>query len=284
MNKPKNLCIYHGNCVDGFGAAWAVWQSHGAAASAQNWEFYPGVYQKEPPDCTDRNVFLVDFSYKRPVLERIVAVADTVTVIDHHETAKADLVPLLVDKTISGIFDMDKSGAMLTWEWFNPNVPPPWLLEHIQDRDLWKFKLPHTREIVAALFSYPYDFEIWAGLMSESRLHDLYLEGVGIERKHHRDIANLLPIVTREFWICGHKVKIANLPITMASDAGDILGKDAAFAGCYFDTPDGRKFSLRSDVLGINVADIAKTFGGGGHAKAAGFTIPWDSENKELLK
>lgn len=27
MNLIKPLCIYHGNCADGFGAAWAVWKA-----------------------------------------------------------------------------------------------------------------------------------------------------------------------------------------------------------------------------------------------------------------
>ena len=58
------LCIYHGGCDDGFAAAWCV-----RAALGDEVEFYPGVYAKEPPDATGRDVLMVDFSYKRPVLE-----------------------------------------------------------------------------------------------------------------------------------------------------------------------------------------------------------------------
>ena len=61
----KVLCIYHGGCDDGFAAAWAVRRALGADV-----EFYEGVYQTPPPDCADRDVMLVDFSYKRPVLSR----------------------------------------------------------------------------------------------------------------------------------------------------------------------------------------------------------------------
>ena len=39
------LCIYHGGCDDGFAAAWCVRKALGDG----NVEFYPGVYQKDPP-------------------------------------------------------------------------------------------------------------------------------------------------------------------------------------------------------------------------------------------
>lgn len=40
------ICIYHGNCADGFGAAWAVRKALGDI------EFYAGKYQEPPPDVT----------------------------------------------------------------------------------------------------------------------------------------------------------------------------------------------------------------------------------------
>lgn len=49
MNKV--LCIYHGNCQDGFGAAWAVRHALGEDMV----EFYPGVYQDEAPDVRGRH-------------------------------------------------------------------------------------------------------------------------------------------------------------------------------------------------------------------------------------
>ena len=56
------IVIYHSNCADGFTAAWVIWYKH------PDWEFYPGKYQEEPPDVTGREVYFVDFSYKRPVI------------------------------------------------------------------------------------------------------------------------------------------------------------------------------------------------------------------------
>jgi hypothetical protein len=100
-------------------------------------------------------------------------------------------------------------------------------------------------------------------------------QGEAIERKHFKDIAELIKVVTREFVIGGYCVPVANLPYTMTSDAGHELARGKPFAGCYWDTPQGRVFSLRSTDDGMDVSEIAKQYGGGGHKHAAGFRVPY---------
>ena len=268
------LCIYHGNCADGFGAAWVVRRRDVAPA-----EFHAGVYQDPPPDVNGRKVLMVDFSYKRPVLEKMIEQAASICIIDHHATAEADLQPLLDAGAVTGIFDTEKSGAMLTWEWFNPIRQPPQLIRHIEDRDLWRFALNGTREIQANVFSYPYDFEVWDRLMSMD-VRTLRDEGKAIERKHFKDIDELLKICTRRMNIAGHNVPVANLPYIHSSDAGHKMAEGEPFAACYMDTPEGRVFSLRSTDGGVDVSEVAKLYGGGGHPQAAGFrvAIGWEGE------
>lgn len=74
--------------------------------------------------------------------------------------------------------------------------------------------------------------------------------------------------------IGGFDVPVANLPYTLSSDAGHEMAKGQPFAACYWDTPDGRVFSLRSAPDGQDVSAIAKQYGGGGHRAAAGFKVP----------
>lgn len=262
--KPL-LCIYHGNCADGFGAAWVVRRAFPDA------EFYPGVYQNAPPDVSGRSVLMVDFSYKRPVVEQMMRDANSISIIDHHKSAVDDLTDL---EGLDATFDINHSGAMLAWMTYFSDERAPQLLHHIEDRDLWKFDLPKTREIQAAVFSYPYDFEVWDRLMAMP-VEELAKEGEAIERKHFKDIHELVNVVTREFVIGGHTVKVANLPYTLTSDAGHLLAQGMPFGGCYWDTPDGRVFSLRSTDDGLDVADIAKQYGGGGHKHASGFRVPY---------
>jgi oligoribonuclease NrnB/cAMP/cGMP phosphodiesterase (DHH superfamily) len=262
-----SICIYHGNCADGFGSAWVVRKALGDFVS-----FHPGIYQTEPPDVTDKDVLLVDFSYKRPVLLTMAEKAKSILILDHHKTAAGDLIDL--PSNVTAVFDMERSGARITWDHFFPNEHPPQLLLHIEDRDLWRFALSKTREIQANVFSYPYDFQVWDELMS-ANVADLAKEGEAIERKHFKDINELLGVCTRRMVIGGHNVPIANLPYTLTSDAGHSLAKGEPFAGCYWDTPKGRVFSLRSTDEGMDVSEIAKQYGGGGHRNAAGFTIDY---------
>ncbi|HEU4344762.1 MAG TPA: DHHA1 domain-containing protein [Candidatus Binatia bacterium] len=262
----KKLCIYHGNCADGFTSAWVVRKALGAEV-----DFHAGVYQDEPPNVEGRDVLLVDFSYKRPVLERVRDMAASVLVLDHHKTAEADLRDL---KGVQTVFDMNRSGARITWDYFFPDTEPPKLLLHVEDRDLWRFALPWTREIQANIFSYPYDFAVWDRLMTEN-VESLAKEGYAIERKHFKDINELVAVVTRRMNIGGYNVPIANLPYTLTSDAGHLLAKGEPFAGCYWDTPAGRVFSLRSQDDGLDVGEIAKQYGGGGHKHASGFRLPY---------
>lgn len=259
-----SLCIYHGNCADGFGSAWVVRKALGDI------EFHPGVYQTAPPNVIGKDVIIVDFSYKRPALLEMAEKAKSILIIDHHKSAMEDLVDL--PSNITAKFDMNHSGAVLTWKHFFPNDPPPLLLLHIEDRDLWSFALRNTRQIQANVFSYPYDFQVWDTLMAMSP-DDLARGGEAIERKHFKDIRELLGVTTRDMMIGGYRIPVANLPYTMSSDAGHDLAKGRPFAGCYWDTPDGRIFSLRSNNEGIDVSEVAKQYGGGGHRNAAGFKV-----------
>jgi oligoribonuclease NrnB/cAMP/cGMP phosphodiesterase (DHH superfamily) len=290
----KTLCIYHGNCQDGFGAAWVVRKRLGDSA-----EFHPGIYQDAPPDVTGRDVLLVDFSYKRPVLEELARTARSVLVLDHHKSAAEDLTgffsppswdiwtgiagtypPMSMRQRITALFDMERSGTGITWDYFYPDEPRPRLIDHIEDRDLWRFKLPNTRMITAALLSHPYDFDLWDHYMS-SDLKTLTLEGAAIERKHHQDIDNLLPVVQRGMVIGGAYMPVACLPLTLTSDAGHKMASAAnGVAACYWDTKEGRVFSLRSTENGPDVSAIAKQYGGGGHPHAAGFRAPlgWEGD------
>jgi len=303
----RTICIYHGNCADGFTAAWAVWKALGDQV-----EFVPGIYGQDPPDVTGADVIMVDFSYKRPVLEAMAERARSVLILDHHKTAQADLNGFGVDmsgwkppfgwqrhmanvaqdgceglahKSQYVIFDMDRSGAQIAWDFFHPGQARPALVDYVADRDLWRFDMPNSRLVAAWYFSHSYDFVTWSRLATtlESDLGrvEAYGDGAAIERKHHKDISELLAVTRREMVIGGHRVPVANLPYTMASDAAGQMAETAPFAACYYDRPDARVFSLRSrGDGGLDVAEIAAGYGGGGHKNASGFQVPlgWEGD------
>jgi len=289
QNQPTTICIYHGNCADGFGAAWVVRKALGADI-----EFHAAAYGQPVPDVTGKHVVIVDFSFPYDTLMAMSETAASVLILDHHKTAQADLLDmpsagetfdhfngehlaecLCANKAhIGALFDMNRSGAGLTWDFFFPNTPRPALVNHIEDRDLWRFKLEGTREILANVFSYPHDFDVWDTLFASS-IEALRADGVAIERKHNKDVVQLIDATKRRLLIGGFDVPVANLPFMYASDAGHLMCPGEPFAACYWDTPDGRSFSLRSTDAGEDVSAIAQQYGGGGHRNAAGFTVPF---------
>lgn len=163
----------------------------------------------------------------------------------------------------------------MAWDYFFPNHQRPSLINHIEDRDLWLFKLMGTREVMASVFSYPQDFYVWDELFRVD-IKRLRVDGAAIERKHRKDVTELVTATKRRMVIGGFDVPVVNLPHTFASDAGALLSSGEAFAACYWDTPDGRSFSLRSTDAGEDVSAIAKRYGGGGHRNASGFLVPFD--------
>ena len=266
----KPLVIYHGNCADGFSAAWCFWHKYGDAC-----DYLAGVYQQEPPDVTGRCVYLVDFSYKRAVVLRMLEQASHIALIDHHKTAIEDLAGIESEK-FSTFTDLNRSGATLAWDFLYPGEDRPLLLGHVEDRDLWRFKLAGTREIQAFVFSHEYSFERWDALMAADQVELLKMTAAGaaIERKHHKDVAELVKVCQRRMVIGNYSVPVASLPYTLVSDAAHLMAQGQPFAACYWDTEEGRVFGLRAADDGVDVSEIAKEYGGGGHAKAAGFKVP----------
>jgi len=268
MTQP--LVIYHANCLDGFGAAFAAWL-HFSAREVEA-DYFAAKHGSEPPECAGREIYIVDFSYKRAVLKQICAVAERVTILDHHISAQEDLAGLADEHdNLHVVFDMEKSGAVLSWEYFH-QTPPPLLLQHVQDRDLWRFKLEGTDAINTALMSYPFTFAFWQEVnTSAERLQQLRGEGETINRFRRQLIEQYKKRAVLST-IAGHQVPVVNAPHAIISELLGELALEHPFAVGYQDHGNKRSWSLRSRKDGgEDVAKIAEKFGGGGHRNAAGF-------------
>lgn len=303
------FCIFHGSgCVDGFASAWVVHRALGPAL-----DFHEATYGQPPPDVTDRDVVIVDFSYKRPVLEAMAAQARSVLVLDHHKSAQEDLLGLpailpsaswatwpkhqVPEDLPAVLFDMARSGAGITWDFFNPGVPRPWFINLVEDRDLWRFTDDRSRPFHAGIKSYPFDFALWdrlyglppAGLKDHEVSHlpdnfayELLTEGRGILRDHDLRVRKVVQTARRTMVIGGVRVPVANCSPWLFSDVGHALSEGEPFAACYYDKKDGtRNFGLRSRPEGADVSAVAALYGGGGHHGAAGFQAPTGWEGDE---
>lgn len=274
----KSYVLYHAGCSDGFCAAWAAKKSLPSA------EFIPVHYgQPLPPIENGSQVFILDFSYQLPILRGLIANSDRVVVLDHHKTAQAELSPLVEEQKYKNCthgwvcpemkhyvcFDMGKSGGRLAWQYFRAGEPAPWLVDYTEDRDLWRWKLPHSKAINAALRSYPMDFATWDQFGADDPFR-FAPEGGAILRRERQIVDDHVRHAVYAD-VAGHTVPCVNATVLSSEIAGE-LAKGEPFGACWFQRKDGKKvFSLRSDENGMDVSAVAKKMGGGGHKNAAGF-------------
>ncbi|MBF0471986.1 MAG: phosphoesterase [Gammaproteobacteria bacterium] len=266
------MVIYHANCLDGFGAAYACWRHFGAAGVT----FIPGEHGEEPEGLLpEQHLFLVDFSYRRQKMVEICARVAAVTVIDHHISAQRDLDGL--DQELDNLtlhFAMEHSGAVMSWNHFHQGVVPPLLLD-IEDRDIWNNHRPASIDTTAALGSYPFVFEQWHHWIEagEAGWRQLREEGQSINRYRRKLIERYK---SKSFMgeIAGYRVPIVNAPAELMSELLGELAVGHPFAAGYMQGEERQGWSLRSDgARGEDVSVIAARFGGGGHRNAAGFSV-----------
>lgn len=261
----KQLVIYHGSCIDGFTAAWCAWRKFGDSA-----EYVPGIYGQPPPDVTWRDVLIVDYSYPRAVLLEMKERAASLRVLDHHKTAEADLAGLDFC-----LFDVNRSGAGIAWDELHPSETRPELVDYVEDRDLWRWKLSGSREVNAYIGSVEQTFEAWEKLYDECEYlqYEVIAGGKAILRGIDRYCSEMSK---QARWVdfAGHTVPVVNAPYINTSELVGYLAerRPESFAVGWFQRGDGKyQYSLRSRG-DFDVSEVAKQFGGGGHKNAAGFT------------
>lgn len=290
--------LYHDNCMDGFTAAWAV--NRWARSTNEKVEYVPVRYNQPFPDKLidpQCNYIIVDFSYSKEILQQVASQCNTVLILDHHETAQNQLSNLVATDfnswyTLSLLhsshknnlwaeFDMGRSGAQMAWDFFNDCKPYPTLIKYVADRDLFTRLLHGNEEITEFLKVQDKTFSNWDSLYEgfQKALDTLITNGSGLLTATKYYVNEI--VKTHRFWhIDGYKVPVANCPLYLASDVGNALAKDnPLFAATYFDMPNGRVVSLRAQSK-VAVNQIALKYGGGGHCKAAGFTVPlgWEGD------
>lgn len=265
----KEICplvLYHANCFDGFCAAWVANQKLQCA------EFVPVQYGQDPPDVNGRQVYILDFSYKRNVLLGMAKVAKSLVVIDHHKTAQEELTDVHADN-LTCIFDMNKSGGRLAWEYFFPKNKSNWLVDYMEDRDLWRWRLQSSKEINAFIASYEPSFKLWndwsARAINLSAWDDFVLQGEAIVRYQDKLAKSLCDKAT-ETEIDGYKILAVNTAC-LISEVGGKLAKGRPFGATWYSVDGEKQWSLRSTDDGVDVGQVAEKFGGGGHRNSAAF-------------
>ncbi len=270
MTRP--LVIYHDNCPDGWAAAWAAWTRLGPHA-----DYHGASYGEPPPDVTDRVVYIVDFSFKRSVLIDVANKAVDVTLLDHHKTAKEDLAPGAdLPENLTIVFDMDRSGATMSWDYFQSKETRSWIVQYAEDRDLWKHKLMGTREINAYLQCLPKHFAV-LDQAHAAGVDAAFARGTGCLAWVRYYIDSTKKAAVRQRFLGYPDIPVVNAPYTAISEVVGELSQEteAPFAVGWHVRPHPAAgshvvYSLRSKG-DFDVSELAERMGGGGHKAASGF-------------
>lgn len=277
MNPPHDLLpvviIYHGFCTDGFGAAYAAWKKYGNTATyiARN-----RVEEPMPAHIfKDKEVYVVDYSFSREEMLAYQKEAKLFVVIDHHVSAKDDVMSLN-----HFVFNNDYSGAHLAWQYFHPETNVPRFISYISDADTWTHSLPDWKEIESYIYSNGeahFSFEHFEDLHRELETEEGYLHAktvggmlVGAHTEKVNMYADMAELISFE----GHEVFAVNAPREVRSELGHVLAEKTNSFSIIFTYEKGLwKCSLRS-VKDFDVSVLATKYGGGGHKNAAAFTLP----------
>lgn len=272
--KRLAVVLYHENCPDGFGAAFAAWKKFGNKA-----EYFPITPSQDAKQLSgivlkDREVYFLDVCVSLPTLLKLRMLNEKVVVIDHHETNAAH-----VRHATETVFDVKHSGAVLAWQYFHPRKKVPTLLQYIEDSDLWRFKLPQTRSLGAYINSQPLEFKAWGALvrgMESARERKRYLTLGKVLMDY--DAVLIKEAVDRAEMVQFGKYKVLAVNSSSKrfhSEVGHMLVGRHPPLGVVWRVERGMiHVSLRSDGT-IDVGRLAGQFpGGGGHKAAAGFSVP----------
>lgn len=276
MSKINKVVFYHKGCPDGFGAAWSAWKSLGEESFYIPVSHYSNI---SIPDLLDNNseIYFVDFCPKKKDIVELKNKGYRVIILDHHISARNDII--YADEYV---FDMDRSGAGIAWDYFNKGKERPLMINCIEDRDLWRWKVQDSKYILFSLDSINKTFKDWNYFADSIEIRPEQINPFG-GFQHHKMIGkkiadfqqNLIDIIIRnvEFLLIdGVKVPAVNSPVLM-SYIGDELVQKYGIGAIYYKNKKGFRFSLRSDPKLHDCSKIAEKFGGGGHIAASGFGV-----------
>lgn len=311
LNKQldKVYVLYHAHCYDGFTAAWIARKYF--LEQGINEDFIEcracSYYQKLEFLNPKSHVYILDFSFDFKTLLLLALKHDQVVLLDHHKSAERKIVTAYKDYIEGNValservkeerkdivsdtkiltflpeafnlgisFDMERSGAKMAWDHFFGGEAPT-LVKCVEDRDLWRFKIPYTKTAMAYIGSLPMTFEQWDTLQHEVdyNVEQIIKSGQCILNKEKKQVESVCEQAYRSN-LLGRTVAVVNSGPYLSSEIGNMLCEMyyIDYSIVYWEKPNGiYRYSLRStETTGCDVSDVALTWDGGGHKYAAGF-------------
>lgn len=287
-------CFYH-NDADGKCAGYWVSLNVGLHDSYKTYEFVEMDYSKKFPLESireDEQVYIVDFSISPDEMTQLLNITKDITWIDHHKTAieKYNDYPY----EIRGIRYDGIAGCMLTYCYIHHmtqfgigEIKPfdismiedaPLFTKLIADWDVWKFKYGNdTRNFITAFNAYDFDpdpkckdWEMFypfdkkeledGGLIYQGQIMNKFRDGWAKSYCKSKGFITMFE---------GNKCFAMNLGSCNSEyfKSIDDGTYDILMPFCF----DGNMWTVSLYSKTVDVSNIAKKYGGGGHAGASGF-------------
>lgn len=269
--------LYHANCMDGLASAAIaldVLKNKCNCIPVNYGEPFPYDKLKLNSDIDKYIILILDFSYPLDLMEELETNKHIKIdgVLDHHNS-----VDIILKNKPYFLFDNNKSGAALTWEWFHPHTAYPDYVQFVQDRDLWRWKWDKSKEYNTGLTRIPknnpqafldflIDNQTWDIISSGEAILDYQESEIQLALQHR----HVIKVGGYEF------LAVNNTVSTLTSEIGHRLAKytSLCYGAVYFFNPIIKKYVISLRSWGdVDVSSIAKSFGGGGHKNAAGFSV-----------
>lgn len=271
--KTFDLVIYHANCPDGLTGKWAFYRRFGAIDTV------PCSYGMDPPNVVGKTVAIVDFSFSREIIQRLANDANYLVVLDHHKSAERELQDLNLCEKGEIVFDMERSGAQIAWDYLF-NEPRPWIVDYVADRDLWRNVLPGTKEVSQALwFDGYYSSVEKLDSTIDAKPEDFVQRGAALLEYKNSEVQNYADHARPTEMVANgevYRVHLAGCPRQYRSDVGNIIAEtqNCDFAAVYWYDYWSNNWYVSMRASQHSRIDLSIV--GHGHPKASALTIYGD--------
>jgi len=264
MTEKKVICYYHSD-MDGIASGSIVKKVY------PNAKFVKVDYGDEHSFETGYDIcIVVDFSFDKQDMELLIKNHKIFCWIDHHKTAMEANKELWDSEDIDGLRSLDKSGCELTWEWFFPHEEMPKAIKLIGDRDMWKFKYGRDTKSFHEFISMTVKEPNVTILDTDNKwIENALDQGCTLLPKKEEQVKMAVEQGC-DIELDNNTTRLINTDVNI-SEVGEYCYKELKYPVALIWSVQGKKVvcSLRSNT--VDVSEIAKKYGGGGHKFAAGF-------------
>jgi len=227
-------------------------------------------------------IFIVDFSFDRDMMDYLDGFCDLIW-IDHHKTAIEKCEGL----EIEGLREVGVAGCELTWSYFYPVEEIPIAIRLLGRYDVWDNNNPHydwNNEIMPFQYGMRLKnldtnpWNTWDLLFNSAHpvgfISDIIDHGQICLRYQKQQNEKVLRSNYFEIDFEGHKALCLN-STGFNSQVFEAIWDEEKYdiMLCFAFLGTKWKVSLYSTKDSVDVSEIAKEHGGGGHKGAAGFVI-----------